>query len=503
MKFILRFKKNICPQLFYKTKIRFILILFISCMLCSCIKKSGSVNYGEFPAEIGRIIGNKCAVSGCHNSLSYLAASEYNMESWLKAFEGSNNGSPIVPYSSKFSSLCSFINTYPELGIENYPTMPLNKKPLSLTEVKTIKDWIDAGAPDLNGNVMWADNPLRKKLYAVNQGCDVVTVFDSETQLPMRYIEVGRPGSSDIPHQVRVSPDGKYWYVIFVNYNVMEKHRCSDDAFVANIPLTPLAAGTGTVDAVNWNTFIISSDSKRAYTVCWQTGGFLSSVNLETESLINFIGGLSNPHASALNRDNTILYIGAQQGNYITAWNTDFSTYLDISLDGNPISQSPSLDIHDIHLDSLNNRLFITCQRSNQVKVFNINSSNVDATIPVGNTPQEIVYSKSKQQYFVSCPEDVITFPGSKGVITRINANNFTDIKSIKCGYQPHGIAVDDSKKLLYVLSRNIFTAGPAPHHSSACGRNGFVNFIDLNTFTVLPKKFELSSDPYFIFARP
>jgi len=74
----------------------------------------------------------------------------------------------------------------------------------------------------------------------------------------------------------------------------------------------------------------------------------------------------------------------------------------------------------------------------------------------------------------------------------------------IKCGFQPHGIAVDESKNLLYVLSRNILSKGPAPHHTSECiGRNGFVNFVDLNTFTPMKKRYELSVDPYFIFARP
>ena len=44
-------------------------------------------------------------------------------------------------------------------------------KPYSLTElasiygvtVRTIKKWIDNGAPDINGKIKWADNPNRKK----------------------------------------------------------------------------------------------------------------------------------------------------------------------------------------------------------------------------------------------------------------------------------------------------------------------------------------------------
>lgn len=105
--------------------------------------------------------------------------------------------------------------------------MPLNKTPLTYAQVKTIKDWIDRGAPDINGKIMWADNPKLKKLYAVNQGCDVVTVFDSETQLPIRYIDVGTKPGSPTPHTKYVSPDGAYWYVVFINNNVMQP-QCSE-----------------------------------------------------------------------------------------------------------------------------------------------------------------------------------------------------------------------------------------------------------------------------------
>ena len=63
---------------------------------------------------------------------------------------------------------------------------------------------------------------------------------------------------------------------------------------------------------------------------------------------------------------------------------------------------------------------------------------------------------------------------------------------------------MDEKKKIIYVLSRNTQSTGPPPHHSSLCaGRNGFVNFIDLKTFTLTTKKYELSVDPYFINPRP
>ncbi|WP_317899525.1 YncE family protein [Aurantibacillus circumpalustris] len=475
------------------------LLVFFSCT--KDIGKKDYTNFGNYPREIGNIMASSCAVTGCHNSESYLAASDFNLESWEKMFLGSSNGSPVVPYSSQFSSLCYFINTYPDLGIQNTPVMPLNGIALSYKDVKTIKDWINNGAPDMNGNIKWADNPKRKKFYAVNQGCDVVTVFDAETQLPMRFIEVGNKPGIESPHQVRVSEDGNYWYVLFVNNNIMQKYRCSDDSYVGDIPLTPLAAGSGPENNLDWNTFIISKDGKRAYCASYNPSGRVSAVDLEKMKLIAYSGVLSSPHGIALNAEEDKVYVGAQENNYITVLDTTFTDANKIFLD-NSSSSNSSIKPHDLLLSEDKKSLFITCQESNEVRILNLTTGQI-TIIPTGKMPQEIVYSKSFQQYFVTCTEDNVSFPNFTGVITRIDAEGYAT-KNIQCGFQPHGIAVDEIKKILYVLSRNVSTSGPLPHHTSQCGgRNGFVSFVDLTTFSVLKKRYELSADPYFIFARP
>lgn len=479
--------------------------LLIVLFFISCKKDVGHVNYGDYPVEIGKIISANCAVSGCHNTKSYKAAGNYNLESWQNMFSGSNTGSPVIPYNKKFSSLCYYVNTFPELGLQSQPTMPLNKKALTYEEVKKINDWIDNGAPDINGNVKWAENNYRKKFYAVNQGCDVVTVFDAETQLPMRYIEVGnKPGIIESPHQVKVSWDGKYWYVIFINNNIMQKFRCSDDSYVGEIPLSPLSAGTGNTDALDWNTFIISKDNKRAYCVSWTASGKIAAVDLEKMQLIHFLGGQYFPHGIALNYSEDAVYVASQTGNFITKIDTGFSNTTPFSLDNGPLKYVSSLDPHDILLSKNNSdELLITCQKSNDVRVFNVSSGVVTTTISMGKYPQEIVFSVVANAYFVSCPYDSTSFAGSMGLVTKINASNYAT-NNLKVGFQPHGIAVDDVKNLIYVVSRNIQSNGPAPHHTSLCnGRNGFVNFIDLMSFTLLPKRYELSVDPYFIYPRP
>lgn len=381
--------------------------------------------------------------------------------------------------------------------------MPLNKSPLSAAEVKTIKDWIDRGAPDINGQVFGSDRNLRK-LYAVNQGCDVVTVFDAETQLPIRYVKVGNKPTGNTPHQVHVSPDGRYWYVIFLTTNILQKFDCATDQLIGNIPLSPLAANGVGADMLDWNTFVISGDGRFAYCTSLTDNGWVSKVDLERMTLVKFYPGLSYPHGIVLNESEGRLYFTSQYGNAINELDTNLNVLHRYSLDGQfPNSAPGTLDPHELVLSGDKTKLLVTCQTSNDVRVVDLVTKNILKTIPTGFFPQEIMYSAARDQYYVSCTSDDKLFPNSMGVITRIDGTSFSTT-NIPCGYQPHGMAVDDKKNILHVLSRNVSSSGPPPHHTSICsGKNGFINFVDLNTFKVLPKKYELSVDPYYITLRP
>jgi YVTN family beta-propeller protein len=474
----------------------YIVVLLLSVLFLSdCKKDKGLANYGGYPNEVGKIMVLKCATSGCHNSTSYLAAASLDLTDWNSMFRGSSAGSPVIPFRSDFSSLCYYINTYSDLGNINTPTMPYNAEKLSREEVKTIKDWVDAGAPDLNGNIKWSENSQRKKIYVTNQGCDVVTVFDAESQLPMRYITVGKdPGTIEVPHMVKVSPDGQYWYVVFVNANILQKYRCSDDVLVgeANLGLY-----------FDWNTIAISDDGTRAYCVSWVSNGRIASVDLTQMKVINNFGGYFFSHGVALNGTNDTLYVTGQTGNYIMKIDTSLATTSTISLqNGFPPTTSSSLDPHEIMLSPDKQNLFITCQKSNEVRVYNIPTNTVTNIIPVGTYPVEMDLSPTTNKLFVTCMEDQTSFPGFHGSVSRIDITTFSEMR-IQVGFMPHGIAVDESKDLVYVASRNLLSSGPAPHHSAVCnGRNGFVSLIDLNSFTLKPKRTEISVDPYSVAMR-
>ena len=237
---------------------RFCILVSVLAVSCKTDEHVWNQGEGNFPTEVAKIIQSRCATPGCHDNTSKNGAAGLSLETWDEMFKGTKNGAVVIPYFHQQSTLFLYCNTFEELGVSGKPTMPYNSAPLSKEQVILLRDWINKGAPDAKGNIKFADNPKRKKYYVVNQGCDLVTVFDAETKLPMRYVQVGNNLSKiESPHQIRVSPDGEYWYVLFLTGDYFQKYRASDDSFVAEVKI-----GTG-----SWNTFQISSDGKSAWTV--------------------------------------------------------------------------------------------------------------------------------------------------------------------------------------------------------------------------------------------
>jgi len=486
-------------KLIHTVSILFLIVFFFA----ECRKDSAVMKYGDFPTEIGKIITYKCATAGCHNSKSYQGASGLDLTSFASLFRGYNSGSSVIPFRSDFSTFCNFINTYDDLGLKNTPTMPLNGNPLNREEVKLIKDWINNGAPDINGKIMWSDNPKRKKYYVLNQGCDVVTVFDAATQLPMRYITVGnKPGIPELPHMIRVSPDGQYWYVVFVANNILQKYRTSDDSKIGEVQLAHMLLPQ------QWNTIAISNDSKRAYCVSFDPGkSLLAVVDIENMRLIKppfNAGNFINAHGVALNKTNDTIYVTCQTGNYIYKMDTSLiDPPSSVVIDGTKFpNNGSSLDPHEIMFSEDGSKYFVTCQKSNQVKVIQTAGDVLLKSIPTGKYPQEIARSNANNKIYVTCPEEPSPNPKAKGAVTVIDMITY-QYNNYLVGYLPHGIAIDEKNGWVIVASRNLDSNGPAPHHTSICGRNGFVNYFDIKTMTLLSKKTEVASDPYSISITP
>jgi YVTN family beta-propeller protein len=481
---------------------RFLVPLFIifavTCFYC-CRSDKGTPDYKAYPEDIGKIVFTKCATTGCHIDQSKSAAGGLSMESWDKLFEGGSGSACLIPYRPDYSTFYYYINTFPDLGVTLKPTMPYNKPPLTREEVLLLQEWIKAGAPNKDGEIKFSGDPNRKKIYVTNQGCDVVTVVDQKTLLPMRYINVGSSPGAESPHMVRVSPDGQYWYVIFLAGNYLEKYSTIDDRLI----------GKALIGPGYWNTFVISSDSKTAFCIDLSpTNAKISRVNLNTLAVSTQFG-FSNPHGSALNSTDDTLYVTQQYSSskFYKIPVNDFSAYSEVNL--YTTLPAKALNAHELRFTPDGSKYFVTCQGTAEVRAFETGTDALLAVLPVGAMPSELSFSKTLNHLFVTCTEDTLSFPGKRGSVAIINYETLTVEKFLYTGPQPHGIEVDDKSRLVYVTNRNATKDGPAPHHTGECkGRNGNVSFIDLNTLNMVIskgsslKKIEVSVDPYSVAIR-
>lgn len=445
---------------------------------------------GNFPPAIGKILVSRCATPGCHNDLSYQNAASLRLDSWESLFNGSVSGAVVVPYSPENSSLLFFINPDSSLGPTAVPRMPLDANPLTKEEYLLIRNWVQSGAPDKDGNIPFASNPLtRNKIYLTNQGCDLIGVIDADKGLVMRYIKVGKTGNIEVPHYIRTASNG-FAYVSFTAGTFLQKIDMTTDTVVGEVEI-----GSG-----SWNAFHVSDDGRKILLGDYGNGRVIF-INTETMAVEEDLSSIfTNPHGIASNATFDTFYVTSQFGNYVNKFSLKDQPFFDkISIDGKEPNTLPSKNPHEILMSPDRSKYFLTCDKSNEVRVMSTLTDLVIDSINVGAYPQTMALSRTKPYLFITCTEDFSSFSGFKGSVYVINYNTHQLVKKIDAPfYQPHAISVDDKNGKVLVASRNVDVTGPAPHHTSVCGgRNGYYILIDMNTLERLPRRYEVSADPY------
>lgn len=451
------------------------------------------IEYGNFPDDVGKIIINKCASAGCHNAASYQNAGGLLLDSWQHMFDGSANGAVVVPFSPDYSSLLYFINTDSTLGIVARPTMPYDQPPLSRDEFLTIKNWVQKGAPDKNGNIPFASFPAtRQKLYAVHQACDMIAVIDATKNVVMRYIPIGEKAYPESPTHIVISPnDGRYAFVSFWYNQKIYKIDTYSDSVVATIDLG---------DSF-WSLLHISQDGQKILVSNGDNHNMLSvnTTTLEVQTLTN--NDFAQPRGIASNAGFDTFFVTGQFGNTVYKFSNGYNKK--ISIDKEPLTTTSSdntPDPYDIIMSPDYTKYFLACEKSNEVRIMDAHADTIIKVIPVGIQPQGLAISKKQPYLFVTCMEDNILLSGFKGSVYVINYNTLEVVKKIEDKfYQPHAITINDKSDIVYIFSRNQNYNGPAPHHKGPCsGRNGYYSIYDINTLAPANnKRYEVLVDPF------
>lgn len=454
----------------------------------------------QYPPQIKEIMVGKCATAGCHNAKSFENAGRLNLATWEDAFRGSGTGAVIIPYRSDFSPLCYFTNADTSLGIALKPTMPVGQPSLSRSDYLALKGWIDAGAPNSQGRVKFADDPLREKYYIANRMCGVVTVIDAAAMVQMRQVSVGEAGREKFPYCVKVAPDGKRWYVSFFSpTDYVQVFSAADDRYQKDLYL-----GTGM-----WTSFTLTADSRHGWFVDNSNPGKLVYADLERGIALaayTFGGQLQYPIGVAVDDELGKLYIGSQQGNAV--YKVDISNPMAATMTTLPISsglgQQQALHPTELLESTATHTCFVACQGSKEVRALDMRGDTLLWVVGLPSPPAYMAYDTARGLLFITCPDDMTSFAGNRGSVQVIDVRTHKIRTALNTGYQPYGLALHPGTQMVVVANANISPAGPASHHETGCGKkNGNATFIDLATLSVVPKKkLELSSFPYAVGAR-
>jgi DNA-binding beta-propeller fold protein YncE len=460
----------------------------------------------NYPDSIGSLMLSSCATSGCHNASA--AAGGLDLSSWQAALRGSGFGAVVMPYAAQESHLFQHMNTYEELGLRASPVMPPDSSgpPLSREQVLRVADWIGSGALARDGSYYWkaAEQQAGGKVFALCSGSDLMAVFSQDSARIMRFVPVGqREGELESPHYAKVSPDGRFVYLTLIGGNLLEKYRSDTYALEGRLAL-------GSSPSI----ILLSPDGSRALVSHWNDAAAeakLSLIETASMTLLDELRAdgdfLSYPHGMAATPGFDTLYLGANQGNYISRIRLSSSGFLEeekLPLDplGDPIPR-PTQDYqpYQLFLSPDGSRLFISCSQKNEVWVMNPRTGALLKRIGVGKFPRLMSYDAPSGRLFVACrAEENFPQQGSmQGCISVIRLASMEWEQNLyRCGHRPHGIAVDAGRRLLYVSSEN--TGGADPPHHALSGNAlppGKLNVIDLGSLQVIrARETELAEFP-------
>ncbi len=478
---------------------KYLPIVFSLIYFSSCKKPCSDrpMFYAGYPKEVGKIIINKCATTGCHDATSFEGAGNLDLSSYAHLFASKNSNSPVVPFSPERSPLLHFVNTYDELGPKLSPSMPIGGNPLSKEEVLTINSWIAGGARDEQGKLNYLPSKNSKVMLVMSSICKKIALLDINDGKIKRYLNIeDAPG---FPSDIVFSETGNHWYLLFSSGRLIQ-YSGEDFTRISSIEL-----GQG-----NWKELHVRKGSNELWVLNHfgysdYTGGEIAVISENTFTLKSRTDNYYFP--TGLTFDSYgFAYTSCYTGNFIYKINANnlventkimVGSSTQVAYDGNEIRSSNLL------IPEGKNYLLYNSEKNNYVGVWNLETSKKDREIPTGAVPQKMIFENGK--LWVSCMEEP-NMSGKKGMVFLFTENGWKRVKYFYTGYQSRAMAINPNTKEIFVCNRNADPTGAdAPHHYSDCGgANGYVTKLDAFYLkNILGYKCEVMADPYACSIRP
>ncbi|MEL7534943.1 MAG: c-type cytochrome domain-containing protein, partial [Bacteroidota bacterium] len=471
--------------------------LVLILLFAACDKgPSEAVLLSQYPEDLAEVMITSCATEGCHSAAQ--AAAGLDLSTWDKMLAGGDRGTVAVPFEPVWSEVLSRVNQNTISG----PSATDNEHPaLDSAGLSLLKAWLETGARSKDNQYPWTaeEQSNADKLFTLCAGSDLIAVTQLSTNRLMRYFAVGSdPNNLEAPHFIALSPDKQFLYVSLIEGGFVEKYRTDNYDFVERV-----AVGSSP------SLLTLSPDGKYCLISHFNSDDNspkLSMINTESMDIVGdplVASGqfLHRPHGLVSNQDFSVLYVGASNGNYYSKLEIDpsdangpFLSEEKFSLDPiNAPSPMGSVDYQPYYLeiDHSNKRLFISCNATDEVRVFDLSNDQLIGSIPTADYPRLMAFDPIGERLFVACRDEANpSLQGERrGCVSVLNVADLSLEKNIyDIGHVPHGIAYSPSQNVLVVNSEN--NAGLIAAQNPTAARPGPVgqySLIDGNSLTVIP----------------
>jgi YVTN family beta-propeller protein len=409
-----------------------------------------------YSKHIEPIFYRSCGGEGCHlnegvGKVAHGAGGDLELDTWGAVMSGSEHGAVVVPYWSSKSHLLFHINSDTTIAPIASPHMPKEGDTLPGEQILLIKRWIDEGAKNDNGDVAMAGETL-PRIFVTAQAEDKLTAIDLQQQLVMRYIPVGeRPDKTtppEAPHNITLSPDGRYLYVNLIATGMVEKYDARTFQKLGQVqvgvsPAQIVVTGDGATLYVS--NFDLSPQEQRFI-------NRVDAASMQVTGVIDEVGRA--PHGLTLSRDEHYLYTMNAGGDDIAE--IDLLKPVPEVTRRIPIVPGSALPpgqqtIHEPYQSVLSSdgaMLFVTCRKSGQVRVVDLAQGKVVDSITVGARPLILNITPDGREIWV--PNQASDNVSIIDVATRAVVATISNINK-----QPHAVAFKANSSVAYISCEN------------------------------------------------
>lgn len=426
-------------------------------------------NNGYERVAVAEVLVKTCASSGCHSGTN--PAGGLSTQTHSNIIRGSVNRNPaagegfggevLIPFNAEKSLVYQVLNN------NVTPIDPHENLNIESAKIDIVKEWIDQGARDYDGNVPLSNPSYR--IFVCNQASDIVSVVDGDNWVVSRITDVSQNQTIDAPHMIKEY--GEFYYVSLIAAGKLLKIRKSDNQIINE------ASGIERAGMVQ-----LTSDGTTAFVSRSSTSpGIYNSVYAVSLDNMNNISEISLPvtgvpHAIALTPDNKTLYVANLTKDRLSVVNAEtFEFVEDIILDNGtePMQASISPD---------GSLLYVSGMGSNKLIVINTTTNEIITDIEVNHMPMHIAVSSDGNMIYVA------TMMMSTVDVIEKNGNTWSVIKRISHpGFNMlHGCDLSPNDDHLFVSSRNLDGKYEPQIKINGEGNNGTLGIINTQTLEVV-----------------